>query len=322
MGRARVILHIDPQYHDRFMQTKRLAMFGKIHTIITARGGEVLVAPRPKGRLSVSEAQGDGDLHIVESGGARGVGWLNSSIAYLTGFWHLDDKGILSGADMAARGDVVPPAPPDAAQASAFFGELCARLKDKRRTRHQQPETITPLPQGCIAVFLQGRAPERHGQHFFIGPEIIEAAARGADGRAVLVKPHPLFMEDGAQMVADAQAQGLAVQLAQAHIHDLLAACAVTVSINSAAAVEGFLHGKPTILCGRGDFAALGETLIDPDDFAQTLHRALTVRRDYAGWLYWYLNHHAIAIDSAEAEARILARFARAGFDADRLGLR
>lgn len=108
MGRARVILHIDRQYHDRFLQTKRLAMFGKIHSIITARGGEVVLAPRPKGRLSVSEAQGDGDLHIVESGGARGVGWLNSSIAYLTGFWHLDDKGILSGAEMAARGDLVP----------------------------------------------------------------------------------------------------------------------------------------------------------------------------------------------------------------------
>ena len=46
------------------------------------------------------------------------------------------------------------------------------------------------------------------------------------------------------------------------------------------------------------------------------------MQRDYAGWLYWYLNHHAIAIDAAEAEARILARFARAGFDADRLGLR
>ena len=159
MGRARVILHIDPQYHDRFLQTKRLAMFGKIHRIITARGGEVVLAPRPKGRLSVSEAQGDGDLHIVESGGARGAGWLNSSIAYLTGFWHLDDKGILSGADMAARGDVVPPTPPDAAQASAFFGDLCARLKDKRRTRHQQPETTPPCPKAALRFSCKAARP-------------------------------------------------------------------------------------------------------------------------------------------------------------------
>lgn len=322
MGRARVILHIDPLYHDRYVQTKRLAMFGKIHEIITARGGEILLAPRPKGRLSAVEAEGDGDVHIVDSSNARGAGWLNSSIAYLTGFWHLDGMGILSGAEMATRGDMLPPAPPDTAKAAAFFADICARIKDKRRTRHKQPETITAPPQGCIAVFLQGRAPERHGQHFFIGPEIIEAAARGAGGRAVMVKPHPLFWDDGAQMVADAQAQGLAVQLAQAHIHDLLAACAVTVSINSAAAIEGFLHGKPTILCGRGDFAAMGETLIDPDEFTETLHRALTVRRDYAGWLYWYLTEAAIAINAPDAEARILARFARAGFDADRLGLR
>jgi hypothetical protein len=322
MGRARVILHIDPKYHDRFTQTKRLAMFGKIHDIITARGGEVLLAIRPKGRLSATEAHGDGDLHVVESSNARGTGWLNSSIAYLTGYWHLDGMGILSGAEMAARGDMLPPAPPDAAKAAAFFGQLCSRFKDKRRTRHQQPETTTPLPQGCIAVFLQGRAPERNGQHFFTGPEIIEAAALGAGGRTVLIKPHPLFWDEGAQMVADAQAQGLAVQLAQAHIHDLLAACAVTVSINSAAAIEGFLHGKPTILCGRADFAAMGETLIDPDAFTETLQRALTTSRDYAGWLCWYLTQHAIAIDAPDADTRILARFARAGFDAERLGLR
>lgn len=322
MGRARVILHIDPQYHDRFVHTKRLAMFGKIHDLVTTRGGEVLVAARPKGRLSATEAQGDGDLHIVDSASARGVGWLNSSIAYLTGFWHLDAMGILSGSEMAARGDLLPPAPPDPAKAAAFFAQICADFRDKRHTRHVQPETnTTPLPQGCIAIFLQGRAPERHGQHFFIGPEIIEAVARGAQGRAVLVKPHPLFWDEGVQVVADAQAQGLPVHVAQAHIHDLLEACAVTVSINSAAAIEGFLHGKPTILCGRGDFAPMGETLIDPDDFAQTLQRALDTPRDYAGWLHWYLTQHAIALGAADAETRILAVFEQAGFDAARLGL-
>lgn len=322
MSRARVILHIDAQYHGRLAQTKRLAMFGKIHALITARGGEVMLATRPKGRLSQADVKGDGDLHIVDSSNARGVGWLNSSIAYLTGFWHLDDMGILSGAEMARRGDLCHPEPAGSTQAHQFFDQLCMRTKDKRRTRHQQPETISPLPKGCIAVFLQGRAPERHGQHFFIGPEMIEAVARGAQGRAVLVKPHPLFWDEGVQMVADTRAQGLSVHLAQAHVHDLLAACDVTVSINSAAAIEGFLHGKPAILCGRGDFAPLGETMIDPDQFAEILGRALKAQRDYAGWLHWYLTQHAIAVDAPEAEAHILKRFAAAGFDADRLGLR
>jgi hypothetical protein len=323
MAHARVILHLEPQYHAWYLTAPRLAMFGKIGRLISARGGTVVLAPRLHRRLTHHEAKGDGDLHISDSANLRGTGWLNTSIAYLTGFWHLDAMGLLTGEDMDRRGALMPLGGLDHAQAQAFFEDLRAKTLESRHTRHEQME-IAPqnLPKGCIAVFLQGPAPQRHGQHYFIGPEMIELVGKAAQGRPVLVKPHPLFFDEGAQFVKEACAAGLDVALARAHIHDILAAAAVTVSINSAAAVEGFLHGTPAIICGRADFAPLCETLLDPDQMDATLASALATPRDYAPWMHWYLTRHAIAINQPEAEARILARFAEAGFDEDRLGLR
>ena len=105
-------------------------------------------------------------------------------------------------------------------------------------------------------------------------------------------------------------------------VHDLLAACAVTVSINSAAAIEGFLHGKPAILFGRSDFAGQVETVRRAQDFPAALHSALNQPRDYAPWLRWYLTEICIDITAPYAAARIMAAFDEAGFDAARLGLR
>ncbi len=319
---ARVILHLEPRYHDRYRKAQRLVMFKYIDDIITARGGKVELRAPIHGRLPPDLSKGDGDLHIVESGNSRGTGWLNSNLAYLTGFWHLNPLGITSAKDAAARGPLLPDLPANTQEADRFFAQLQRHFKDGRRARHTQPDPRSDLPQGAIAVFLQGPAPQRYGQHYYLETEIIEAAARGAGGRPVLVKPHPLFEDQGRALVAEAQAAGLHIHLAEAHVHDLLAAADVTVSINSAAAIEGFLHGKPAIICGAADYAPLAETLLDPDDFASAFQRARATPRDYAGWLHWYLTQFAIQIDAPSAERQILRRFAQAGFDADRLGLR
>jgi hypothetical protein len=319
---ARVILHLEPRYHEKYRLSPRLVMFKLIEDIITARGGQVELRAPIHGRLPDDLARGDGDLHIVENGNARGFGWLNSNLAYLTGFWHMRAQGIYSAKDMAARGPLLPATPPDPVAAAAFFARLMSHFKDGRRARHKQPKTVQhDLPKGAIAVFLQGPAPLRYQQNYFLEAEILETVARRAGGRPVLVKPHPLFAEQGAELIGAARAQGLDIIPVDAHVHDVLAAADVTVSINSAAAIEGFLHGKPAIICGAADFAPLAETLLDPDDFSGALQRALSVPRDYAPWLYWYLTRYAIDLAAPDLADQILARFAAAGFDSAALGL-
>ncbi|MDZ4311770.1 MAG: hypothetical protein U1A24_14590 [Cypionkella sp.] len=137
----------------------------------------------------------------------------------------------------------------------------------------------------------------------------------------MLVKPHPLKPELGAEIIAAVQAKGFAPITTDANVHDILAACVATVSINSATAMEGFLHGKPAVLFGRSDFHALVETVRQPGEFSAALAQALADPPDYAKALHWYFGQHCLDIAADSFDARLLAIFAEAGFDAARLGL-
>lgn len=127
--------------------------------------------------------------------------------------------------------------------------------------------------------------------------------------------------ELGAEIIAAVQAKGFAPITTDANVHDILAACVATVSINSATAMEGFLHGKPAVLFGRSDFHALVETVRQPGEFSAALAQALADPPDYAKALHWYFGQHCLDIAADSFDARLLAIFAEAGFDAARLGL-
>jgi hypothetical protein len=317
---AKVILHIDPRYHDRYHKAAHLAIFPLIEDIITRAGGQVIIEPRPPLTLPRDMRWGDGDLHIVQGGMARGVGYLNAGLAYLTGYWHLDAQGVL--ADSSALGHTFDPAQMDANAASAFLTDLRARFVAPRASRYRQAkDRADDLPQGCIAVFLQGPGVATRQQTYLGQKDMLRAVVQGAQGRQVMVKAHPLRREHGAALMADLRAEGLAFTEAHPNVHDLLAVCAVTVSINSAVAIEGFLHGKPAILFGRSDFAGQVETVRRAQDFPAALNSALTLPRDYAPWLHWYFTQVCIDITKCDASARILAVFDEAGFDTVSLGL-
>jgi hypothetical protein len=318
---AKVILHIDPRYHDRYRKAGHLAIFPLIEDIMTRAGGQVIIAPRPPLTLPRDLRWGDGDLHIVQGGAAQGVGYLNAGLAYLTGYWHLDAQGVL--ADSSALGRSFDPANVDAIAAKAFMADLQARFVAARASRYtQSKDRADDLPQGCIAVFLQGPGVATRKQTYLGQKDMLRTVVQGAQGRQVVVKAHPLRREHGAALMADLRGEGLKFTEANPNVHDLLAACAVTVSINSAAAIEGFLHGKPAILFGRSDFAGQVETVRRAQDFPAALHSALNQPRNYAPWLQWYFTQICIDITAPDPATRILTAFAEAGFDAVRLGLR
>ena len=96
---------------------------------------------------------------------------------------------------------------------------------------------------------------------------------------------------------------------------------AIDKASNSAAALEGMLHGKPAILFGRSDHADLVETITRPEDFPAALHRALTRPQDMDAGLWWYFTRHTLDIESPGFEARLLDHLSRFGFPPQRLGL-
>ncbi|MES2433056.1 MAG: hypothetical protein V4586_04435 [Pseudomonadota bacterium] len=312
---ARVVLHIPPRMIAAMGGVKPPLLYGRIRGCLAARGVGVALVEDFDG----AGYRADGDLHIVENGRGQRPGVLNAATAYLEGFFHVDPVGIQA----ASRIGLVPydPHAVDVVAAEAYLAALQWRFVSPRHSRYKQPSAISDLPQGALAVFLQGPAPQRNGQAYCSFAAMLEAVCAGAGGRPVLVKPHPLKPELGAEIIAAVTAKGFAPIVTEANVHDILAVCCATVSINSATALEGLLHGKPAVLFGRSDFHSLVETVQKPAQFEAGLARALTQPPDYARALYWYFGQHCLDIQADSFDARLLAIFAEAGFDAARLGL-
>ncbi|NJM83289.1 MAG: hypothetical protein HC844_13080 [Tabrizicola sp.] len=249
----------------------------------------------------------------------RGEGWLNTATAYIQGFWHLDPQGIQ--AESLAGQAVFDPKGVDGEAARAFFRDLRQRFVTPRRSRFAQArERATDLPQGSIALFLQGKSAYYNGRCSVPMDRMILAVCQGAGVRPVVVKPHPQRPDEAAGPMAAALSAGAKFQVTDANVHDVLAACAVTVSVNSAVAMEGFLHRKPAILFGRSDFPSL-VTPATESDFPQALEVALAARWPYPKMLHWYFNRHTLELAAPDFETRALAAFANVGYPVSRLGL-
>lgn len=317
---ARVVLHLPAKVHVTFRDKKIYALHAAIERLVLARGGRVVLADREADGPLRGAQPGDGDLHVVENGHVQGPGWLNAALAYLDGFFHLDPEGVL--ADSSVRHLTFAGGADDAVAAQHFLASLRARFVARRQSRYGQKRAVENVPQGAIAVFLQGPAPERHGQAHLTTHDMLCAVWAGAGGRPVLVKPHPLKPELGAAQIRAAAEAGARLIPTGANVHDILAGAAVSVSINSATGFEGLLHGTPAIFCGRTDFPYCVETIRHPADFAAALDRALVRPPDYAAALHWYFAGQCIWLDDPAVEDKILNRFAAQGFPPRRLGLK
>lgn len=319
-ARPEVHFHINPRQAHAWRGKERLAIFTRLAMMCEAHGLTVRALARPWSEMNRGQGEADGNLHIVENGQMRGEGWLNTALAYIQGFWHLDPEGIQ--AESSAGRAVFDPAAVDKAQAMRFLRRMQRRLVAPRLSRFDQPRALaTDLPQGAVALFLQGRSAYHGGRCSLPMERMILGVAQGAGGRPVVVKPHPQALEEGAVAIAAAVAQGARVQVTEANVHDVLAACAVTVSVNSAVAMEGFLHRKPAILFGRSDFPSLVIRATDEADFPQALEAALARTWPFAKMLHWYYSQHALELAAPDFEARAFAVFARVGFPKERLGL-
>ncbi|GLS86377.1 hypothetical protein GCM10010873_13510 [Cypionkella aquatica] len=311
---ARVVLHIPARMIAGVGVGKPL-LYTRIRDCLLARGAGVdLVEGFDK-----TAWREDGNLHIVENGAGQRPGVLNAATAYFGGFFHVDPVGMQAASSIG--GLSYDPAALDPVAAAVYFQALRQRFVAARQSRYKQAKAVSDIPRGALAVFLQGPAPLRNGQAYCDFKTMLRAVCAGAGGREVVVKPHPLQLELGAEIIASIRAEGFQVIETAANVHDILAACSATVSINSATALEGFLHGKPAVLFGRSDFHALVQTARKPAEFEAALARALANPPDYARALYWYFGLNCLDMTADSFEPRLLAIFDAAGFDAARLGL-
>lgn len=319
---ARLVFHLPARHLQTWREVRHLALFRRIADLLEPRGALIEVRDRRDGPFQAGEtrAYDDGDLHLLDTGRARGPGVLNVSIAYLPPFWQLDPAGILAESSIAAR--IYDPASVRERPAQAFLTRMRERYPQARQSRRAQESRVTAFRRGAISVFLQGDMPQRNGLAHMDPLAMLRAVAQGAQGRAVLVKPHPLAPDHDAALIQRALDEGLAITPTTANVTDMIAASVATVSVNSACALEGFLQRRPAILFGPSDFHHFAHTVRRPEDFPAALAAALArAPAGYARYLYWFFVRNCLNVTAADLGPRVEAIFAQAGFPAERMGL-
>ncbi|MGV8986640.1 MAG: hypothetical protein ACOH2H_10180 [Cypionkella sp.] len=317
-----IVLHLPLQSANPALNGRHMRLYQVIRDMAEVMGIPVQIRTRdadltPATRCVTDGRFADGNLHIIDDRSVQAQNVLNCAVAYFWEFWHLDPVGTKALSSIGAL--PYDPTSMPYARAERFFANQRAQLVGSRRSKYGQKEAPTTLPDGALAVFLQGEFPIKQGVTSFDDRTMLAVVRAWNGDRSIVVKPHPLVKNPFA--LAELQAEARAddrITLADANVHDILARCAVTVSINSTVALEGFLHRKPAVLFGQADFHHFAGRVQVPQDFAAVLELQLTRRRGYAQYLAWYFLRHCLRLGSPGLETAIWARFAAVGFPKER----
>ncbi len=99
----------------------------------------------------------------------------------------------------------------------------------------------------------------------------------------------------------------------QASTAELILGCQRIVTQNSSVALNGYLAHKPAILFAKVDFHHIAGS-VPRDGLAPAFAQADGPLPDFDTYWTWFFRHHCINGGAPEAEAQILARFARHGW--------
>lgn len=297
----------------------RLPFYTRLIDGWQARDGEVRLVPHDRA-TALAMVEATPGFHIFDHGRLRHPRALNAGVAYVYPFWHLDPWGIRAFSSIVAQ--AFDPAMIPQSPARAFADRLRTRLVLGRKSRYAQPQEHIQLPQGGIAVFLQNSSYRDLTEtcHLMIDQMLAALTAR-EDPRPILIKPHPLDIDEGRHRALRLLARhDPRVRVVAANIHDMIAAASVVVTINSATGIEAMLQGKPVILCGRADFHHNATTVTT----AAELDAALSSpppSRDHDAYLFWYFRQMCLSAQSPTLVEDVLARIAAQGFDPAAFGL-
>lgn len=314
----KLVLHIRKQFMQDDFTRKHLNLYPMIERLCADRGIETerrIRPPRYEAGLCFSDERGilePDALHIIDHGSIRAPNVLNAALPYFNDFWHLDPMGIR--AFHSAAQAVYDPEEIDFHAAQPFFQTLRRARVNPRLSRYGQPRGRRSLPQGAVAVFFQGDVPKRTGSTSFTDLEMLDTVLAHVTDRPVVVKPHPMVADYPLLQSLIKRAEGdPRLTLTDANVHDILRDCALTVSINSTVALEGFLHRKPAILFGKSDFHHMVGTVHQAADFPDIYARELARDKGFQKYIAWYFQTHCLDMTAPDIEAQVWAKLASMG---------
>lgn len=276
--------------------------YGRLAEALTAEGAAVEVITLDPEDTEVRVAA-DSRLHIVHHCRLRHPRVLSAGKAYIEPFFTLDPWGYRLFSSIAAQ--IFQPGQ-DAAFDRAVFDDIHARMVTARKSHYEQPSAVLPAPQGSIAVFLQTEDNRDVGETCHLTfRHMVKALMDRDDPRPIVVKPHPKEKNiESLNWLARQTRKDPRLQVFVGNIHDLLAACDVVVTVNSAVGIEAMLHEKPVVLCGDTDFHHICEMVREKRDMGAAIARAEARLAAcnwpftaYIGWYYGRMCHDPRAPD-------------------------
>jgi len=317
-----VVLHLKDKDCGTDLRGWHLALCRVMVDILRDSGIAVHLRPRDAdikvGTRHVADNRfDDGNLHIIDDRSVCMDNVLNCGVAYLWEFWHLDPKGVKSFSSIGDRH--FDPKNISAKRAQDFVANLRKWYVDKRKSKYAQTAGYETMAEGATAVFFQGLYPLAAKTSNVSDFEMLQQICDQTGDDPIVVKPHPFATpQSDIKKLHQLASQDERLTITQANVHDILSKCALTASINSTVALEGFLHKKPAVLFGIADFHQASHTVGPAQNFAQAQDAALTKDTAYEAFLFWYFFKNCISYHGAKRDALIWAAFDAAGFPKER----
>ena len=260
------------------------------------------------------------NFHFIHQGRITAPHILNTGLAYVSPFWYADPDGVMSFSSLGAK--PFDPACLSAPRVAQFYDRIVGQIRERGQSKYAQPDAGADLGAGAIAVFLQGPSEPVNAAQYMSEREMMQAVIAHKGGREVIVKHHPRNPEPKmVKWLAAQAARDPSIRVVEAHVHDMLDACAFSVSICSGASFESLLMQKPTVLFGQTDFHHCGETVQNVDQVADAFKRAAIGVYPYREFILWIWGRHCINIRRAAFVDKVIQRMGARGFDVGRLGL-
>lgn len=251
-------------------------------------------------------------LHILmEDFPAFGPRLFHAVPSYLRGWWFFDELATRNNSTI--RFQTFDLRMIKAEFATRFADKLRAQFAGRNFSKFTQEDRgAEPVPSGCIAFFAQGFAVPPHQVHYMGILDLARAAIAAKGARPLVIKPHPKNSLAEIEALAALHDPAAGVHVINASIHDILAACDCVVTVTSAVAFEGFLHGKPAVVAGQVDYPQNVITLTDGAKLASAIEAALACDWAHDRFVTWYLRHYCLE-DRPDSLPKLLDRLHRKG---------
>ena len=168
---------------------------------------------------------------------------------------------------------------------------------------------------GFVYVPLQGRLLEKRSFQECSPIRMLRHVIEAEPSKRIIAALHPKehYETNEVQALENLESEVEQLEIRVGDMEALLSHCDYIVTQNSSAAFSGFFFGKPSILFAKVDFHHITAS-VSQLGVKEAFNQVQKLNPDYAGYVWWFLQHSSINAGRPEAEEKIRSRLAALGW--------